>query len=60
MKGMVYWYCADTKCLICLQGNLEIGLNLETGKIEQVWCAECAKNLLEEPDVQKRASQTSI
>ena len=59
MKGMVYWYAVD-KCPICFHGDLEIGLNLETGKIEQVWCARCAKNLLEEPDVQKQTSSTSI
>ena len=58
MKGMVYWYAVD-RCPICF-GRLEIGFNLEDGKIVQVWCANCAKNLLEEPDVQKRASSTNI
>lgn len=47
MEGMIYW-TSDTKCLICHQEYLEIGLNLETGEIEQVWCAGCAKNLLKE------------
>ena len=55
MKTMVYWYAVN-KCPICFHGDLEIGLNLKTGKIEQVWCARCAKNLLDEPDVQKWAS----